>query len=59
MNINFGLFPPLARTPTRDEAGQRLRGGAKAAAKKRALCHRALADLDDWLGRRPLGVAAE
>jgi methylenetetrahydrofolate--tRNA-(uracil-5-)-methyltransferase len=59
MNINFGLFPPLERAPTRDEAGQRLRGGAKAAAKKRALCHRALADLDDWLGRRPLGVAAE
>jgi methylenetetrahydrofolate--tRNA-(uracil-5-)-methyltransferase len=37
MNINFGLFPPLG-------------GGAPRAAKKQALCARALADLDAWIG---------
>jgi methylenetetrahydrofolate--tRNA-(uracil-5-)-methyltransferase len=48
MNVNFGLFPPLDEMPTRDEAGQRLRGPAKTVAKKRALTARALADLDTW-----------
>jgi methylenetetrahydrofolate--tRNA-(uracil-5-)-methyltransferase len=48
MNINFGLFPPLSRTPTTDAEGKRLRGPAKAIAKKRALCTRALADLEAW-----------
>ena len=51
MNVNFGLFPPLAQMPTRDEAGQRLRGPAKTVAKKRALTARALADLDAWTAR--------
>jgi methylenetetrahydrofolate--tRNA-(uracil-5-)-methyltransferase len=36
MNINFGLFPPL--------------GGIKRDARKQALCARALADLDRWIG---------
>ncbi|HEX3503602.1 MAG TPA: methylenetetrahydrofolate--tRNA-(uracil(54)-C(5))-methyltransferase (FADH(2)-oxidizing) TrmFO [Xanthobacteraceae bacterium] len=49
MNVNFGLFPPLAQEPTTDADGKRLRGPAKAAAKKRALCSRALRDLDTWL----------
>src|SRR5215469_8549267 len=49
MNINFGLFPPLAQEPAKDADGKRLRGPAKAAAKKRALCARALRDLDIWL----------
>jgi methylenetetrahydrofolate--tRNA-(uracil-5-)-methyltransferase len=49
MNINFGLFPPLSRIPTRRADGVRLRGTAKAVAKKRALCARALADLDQWM----------
>ena len=49
MNVNFGLFPPLARMPTRDADGKRLRGSAKTIAKKRALCARALADLDQWM----------
>jgi methylenetetrahydrofolate--tRNA-(uracil-5-)-methyltransferase len=37
MNVNFGLFPPL---------------GARAArgTQKQALCARALADLDAWIG---------
>jgi methylenetetrahydrofolate--tRNA-(uracil-5-)-methyltransferase len=37
MNINFGLFPPL-------------RHGAARGSKKPALCGRALADLDAWIG---------
>lgn len=58
MNINFGLFPPLAQVPTKDENGQRLRGPAKTAAKKRAMSARALADLDGWIGASSL-IAAE
>ncbi|MFQ3622373.1 MAG: methylenetetrahydrofolate--tRNA-(uracil(54)-C(5))-methyltransferase (FADH(2)-oxidizing) TrmFO [Acetobacteraceae bacterium] len=37
MNINFGLFPPLAEAPRGRE-------------RKRAYCERALAACDDWLG---------
>jgi methylenetetrahydrofolate--tRNA-(uracil-5-)-methyltransferase len=48
MNINFGLFPPLATAPTTDADGKRLRGPAKTVAKKQALCQRALADLAVW-----------
>lgn len=59
MNVNFGLFPPLpAGTPLRDEDGRRLRGTAKSLAKKRALCRRALADLETWLNP-VIGEAAE
>jgi methylenetetrahydrofolate--tRNA-(uracil-5-)-methyltransferase len=58
MNINFGLFPPLARVPTKDADGARLRGSAKTSAKKRALTARALADLDCWIAGA-LPVAAE
>jgi methylenetetrahydrofolate--tRNA-(uracil-5-)-methyltransferase len=49
MNVNFGLFPPLARAPTRAVDGARLRGPAKVVAKKRALTGRALDDLATWL----------
>ncbi|WP_267356788.1 MULTISPECIES: methylenetetrahydrofolate--tRNA-(uracil(54)-C(5))-methyltransferase (FADH(2)-oxidizing) TrmFO [unclassified Methylobacterium] len=60
MNVNFGLFPPLAQAP-RNETGRRLRGPEKAALKKRALTDRARADLATWraepAGRTP--VAAE
>jgi methylenetetrahydrofolate--tRNA-(uracil-5-)-methyltransferase len=58
MNVNFGLFPPLGRTPGNDAGGVRLRGAAKTAAKKRMLCTRALHDLENWLSGR-LPVAAE
>jgi methylenetetrahydrofolate--tRNA-(uracil-5-)-methyltransferase len=58
MNINFGLFPPLPQAPTHDAEGKRLRGPAKAAAKKRALCARALRDLESWLAGA-LPAAAE
>ncbi|MGD0023671.1 MAG: methylenetetrahydrofolate--tRNA-(uracil(54)-C(5))-methyltransferase (FADH(2)-oxidizing) TrmFO, partial [Xanthobacteraceae bacterium] len=37
MNVNFGLFPPLGASAVRG-------------AKKQALCARALADLDAWIG---------
>jgi methylenetetrahydrofolate--tRNA-(uracil-5-)-methyltransferase len=50
MNINFGLFPPLAQTPTKSASGERLRGPAKTQAKKRALTARALSELENWAG---------
>ena len=45
MNVNFGLFPPIA-------------GKAKGLARKRALSLRALADLERWLAE-PAFAAAE
>ena len=48
MNVNFGLFPPLAHSPGRGADGARLRGTEKTMAKRRALTARALADLDRW-----------
>ncbi|MBL8586207.1 MAG: methylenetetrahydrofolate--tRNA-(uracil(54)-C(5))-methyltransferase (FADH(2)-oxidizing) TrmFO, partial [Bradyrhizobiaceae bacterium] len=58
MNINFGLFPPLAHSPSRGANGERLRGTAKTLAKKRALTSRALADIDRWIAGGA-AVAAE
>jgi methylenetetrahydrofolate--tRNA-(uracil-5-)-methyltransferase len=58
MNVNFGLFPPL-ETAARDESGKRLRGSAKAIAKKRALTDRARADLEAWLSKNSVPEAAE
>ncbi|HEU0062958.1 MAG TPA: methylenetetrahydrofolate--tRNA-(uracil(54)-C(5))-methyltransferase (FADH(2)-oxidizing) TrmFO [Hyphomicrobiaceae bacterium] len=57
MNINFGLFPPLAQ-PSGEPAGSRGKAKERGAAKKRALSARALADLDLWLAR-PRRSAAE
>jgi methylenetetrahydrofolate--tRNA-(uracil-5-)-methyltransferase len=57
MNVNFGLFPPLANPPTKGADGSRLRGNEKAIAKRRALTARALADLDHWITNE-LRVAA-
>ncbi|MBS7546091.1 methylenetetrahydrofolate--tRNA-(uracil(54)-C(5))-methyltransferase (FADH(2)-oxidizing) TrmFO [Ancylobacter oerskovii] len=48
MNVNFGLFPPLAANPTRDAEGNRLRGTQKTVAKKQEMARRALADIDQW-----------
>ncbi|MGB9368644.1 MAG: methylenetetrahydrofolate--tRNA-(uracil(54)-C(5))-methyltransferase (FADH(2)-oxidizing) TrmFO [Xanthobacteraceae bacterium] len=59
MNVNFGLFPPLTRVPTRGPDGERLRGPAKTIAKKRALSERALADLDRWMAGDAFPAAAE
>jgi methylenetetrahydrofolate--tRNA-(uracil-5-)-methyltransferase len=57
MNINFGLFPPLASPPTKKPDGSRLRGNEKTVAKKQAMSARALADLDRWIADH-LRVAA-
>jgi methylenetetrahydrofolate--tRNA-(uracil-5-)-methyltransferase len=51
MNVNFGLFPPIA-------AATQGKRGLKGLDRKRALAARALADLDLWLSR-PTSVAAE
>ncbi len=48
MNVNFGLLPPLEHMP-KAEDGKRLRGPAKAAAKKGALTDRARVDLAEWI----------
>jgi methylenetetrahydrofolate--tRNA-(uracil-5-)-methyltransferase len=48
MNINFGLFPPLAKPPARDPAGNG-RYSDKTVARKRALTARALDDLSRWI----------
>jgi len=58
MNVNFGLFPPLAHALKR-ENGQRLRGPEKTLEKKRALARRALADLERWMAADGHAAAAE
>ena len=59
MNVNFGLFPPLASVPTRGPDGERLRGPAKTLAKKHAMAARALAEIDAWSAGEAPGLAAE
>ncbi|MCC0808958.1 methylenetetrahydrofolate--tRNA-(uracil(54)-C(5))-methyltransferase (FADH(2)-oxidizing) TrmFO [Methylobacterium sp. W2] len=58
MNVNFGLFPPLAHAP-KGEGGKRLKGPEKAVAKKRAYTDRARADLAAWMGSEAVSIAAE
>jgi methylenetetrahydrofolate--tRNA-(uracil-5-)-methyltransferase len=58
MNVNFGLFPPLASAPTKKPDGTRLRGNEKTIAKKQALSARALLDLDRWIADNSLQLAA-
>jgi methylenetetrahydrofolate--tRNA-(uracil-5-)-methyltransferase len=55
MNVNFGLFPPVA-TPSA-QRGEKPRA-SRGVERKRALAVRALADLEAWLAR-PASVAAE
>jgi methylenetetrahydrofolate--tRNA-(uracil-5-)-methyltransferase len=52
MNINFGLLPPLGRDPPPTAARPVAAGapGPRNSGKKRALCARALADLEAWIG---------
>ena len=57
MNVNFGLFPPLAEAVV-GEGGRRLRGPEKGASRKRAMSRRAARDLDAWLDH-PAAIAAE
>jgi methylenetetrahydrofolate--tRNA-(uracil-5-)-methyltransferase len=58
MNVNFGLFPPLAHAP-KGESGERLRGAEKGLAKKRALTRRALVDFARWISGADRAVPAE
>jgi methylenetetrahydrofolate--tRNA-(uracil-5-)-methyltransferase len=55
MNVNFGLFPPVAAIASPRGKGPRASRGFE---RKRAMAGRALADLDRWLGH-PSSVAAE
>jgi len=48
MNVNFGLFPEM-EGPAKGPNGERLRGAAKAQAKKRLMSARALVDHAAWL----------
>jgi methylenetetrahydrofolate--tRNA-(uracil-5-)-methyltransferase len=57
MNVNFGLFPPIAE-PAAAEGRKFGRGSARTLARKRALSARALADLERWIGGAT-AVAAE
>ena len=60
MNVNFGLFPPLAEEVAFDEQGRKFgRGSAKNLARKSALSTRALADLEGWISGGLPSVAAE
>jgi len=52
MNVNFGLFPPIAAPTSRSGRG------SKGLDRKRALARRALTDLDRWLAPSA-SVAAE
>ena len=47
MNINFGLFPPLAE-PVTSLDGKRLKGPERGAARKRLLTERAKRDMEVW-----------
>jgi methylenetetrahydrofolate--tRNA-(uracil-5-)-methyltransferase len=59
MNVNFGLFPPLAEPAAFDKDGRKHgRGSAKNLAKKTAMSQRALAHLAAWSGV-PQADAAE
>jgi methylenetetrahydrofolate--tRNA-(uracil-5-)-methyltransferase len=55
MNVNFGLFPPIAEPSPPREKGPRQ---PKGLARKRALSFRALADLERWLAERASVAAA-
>jgi methylenetetrahydrofolate--tRNA-(uracil-5-)-methyltransferase len=58
MNVNFGLFPPIAEPAARD--GRKFgRGSAKNLARKNALSERALADLERWIAGELPAAAAE
>jgi len=56
MNVNFGLFPPLAQAPT-GPGSKRLRAAERNAARKQALARRARADLQAWIAGAPAAAA--
>jgi methylenetetrahydrofolate--tRNA-(uracil-5-)-methyltransferase len=47
MNVNFGLFPPIAG----QAQGEKTRGAEKGRARKAAISQRAARDLDSWLNQ--------
>lgn len=53
MNINYGLLPDLARLPTTDGDGRRLKGPERGRAKKKLMSERALAAIGDWQANGP------
>ena len=57
MNVNFGLFPPVAE-PRTGETGKRLRGAERGTARKRTLSARAETDLRRWIESAKLVAAA-
>ncbi|MBI3704859.1 MAG: methylenetetrahydrofolate--tRNA-(uracil(54)-C(5))-methyltransferase (FADH(2)-oxidizing) TrmFO [Rhizobiales bacterium] len=56
MNVNFGLFPPIAQ-PAPGEGRKYGRGSAKNLARKSALSARALDDLAHWIGGETAAAA--
>ncbi len=52
MNVNFGLFPPVAQPEFAN--GRRLRGPSKQVARKKAYTARAIEEFRAWLARPPL-----
>jgi methylenetetrahydrofolate--tRNA-(uracil-5-)-methyltransferase len=59
MNVNFGLFPPLAEKVAFDKDGRKFgRGSAKNLARKTGLSERALDDLARWIGEHSRMPAA-
>ncbi|MCK9915289.1 methylenetetrahydrofolate--tRNA-(uracil(54)-C(5))-methyltransferase (FADH(2)-oxidizing) TrmFO [Microbacteriaceae bacterium K1510] len=57
MNVNFGLFPPLAEPPEFDRKSKLGRAKARELAKKSAISRRALADLGVWIGAQTQAAA--
>jgi methylenetetrahydrofolate--tRNA-(uracil-5-)-methyltransferase len=56
MNVNFGLFPPVATPQSAD--GKRLKGTAKQVARKKAYTTRAMCEFRDWLVNHPASAEA-
>jgi len=57
MNVNFGLFPPIA-APRMNEEERRLKGPERGFARKRALSERAERDLAAWIEAARVGEHA-
>ena len=57
MNVNFGLFPPLAEPPEFDRKSKLGRAKARELAKRSAISRRALADLAVWIGAQTQAAA--
>ena len=50
MNVNFGLFPPMAEEINYPKVnGRRLRGKDKTRYRKSLLAARALVDIESWI----------